>query len=101
MRSKAWHPTFVEIEWATRFAMALRRLGATDGFEELLDEGMKLWKTMGQMMPEDVAEFEQRWMVKDTRVFESVTDSRQTLWGSIQSLFADIEPAASSRTSAL
>ena len=94
MRADIWEPTFEEVEWAVRFATALEGLGATGPLDRLYRQGLKLWKTMGQMMPEDVAEFEHRWMPKGTRVFESVSESRQTLWGSTESLFTELAPAA-------
>ena len=93
MKSTApWMPAYMDIEWADRYASAKRRFGDTARFDALLEEGLALWKTMGQMQPEDVAEFEHRWISRGrTTTFEPVSPSGVTLWGSTESLMADLE----------
>lgn len=85
-------PASTDIDWADRYASAKRRLGDVTKFDALLEEGLALWKTMGQMQPEDVAEFEHRWISRGrTTTFEPVSPSGVTLWGSTESLIADLD----------
>lgn len=93
--SDSWVPAYMDIEWADRFASKKRSLGDTATFDTLLEEGLALWKTMGQMQPEDVAEFEHRWIPSHrTKTFQPVAGSSRTLWGSTQSLMADLDASA-------
>lgn len=91
MKAKTWEQSMVDLEWAERFAATMRQLGASQTFEMLLEDGLTLWTTMGQMLPEDVAEFEYRWLPKHGQPFQPVSLGRQTLWGSTESLMADLD----------
>jgi hypothetical protein len=52
-------------EWADRFTKELQRLGARPKPETLLQMGLHLWTTMGDMSPEDAAETEHGLFRKD------------------------------------
>lgn len=92
MNSTTWVPASTDIDWADRYASKKRRLGDAAKFDALLEEGLALWRTMGQMQPEDVAEFEHRWISPgSTATFEPVSPFGATLWGSSESLMADLD----------
>ena len=52
-------------EWADRFVREMQRLGVRPAPETLLEMGLHLWTTMGDMCPEDAAETEHRLFRKD------------------------------------